>query len=154
MYRLFIVSLLPMCSLFAPRNTWEFLGANREHIGSKETVKSLYITREETVTRSRIESKTAGTHKDRDKFAVLADFCNQPAHIQNRLGADSSGALGRALGPAIDASSGPEGRRLPLNQLPGLADVHGFGVGLADAQAQGVAAVQDGVSEVELAGLV
>ena len=41
-----------------------------------------------------------------------------------------------------------------LNQLPGLAHMRGFGVCLADAQAQGVTAVQDRVRQVKFSALV
>jgi hypothetical protein len=47
MPRLFTVSLLPMCSLFLPMWIAIHMGRNREHIGSKETVKSLRIERAE-----------------------------------------------------------------------------------------------------------
>ena len=42
----------------------------------------------------------------------------------------------------------------PLEQLPGLTDVGGFGVGLPDAQPQGVPAIQDCVRQIELSALV
>ncbi len=54
MHRLGTVSLLPRCPLFLPRNSKVFLGRNREHIGSKETVQSLCIARKETANRGLI----------------------------------------------------------------------------------------------------
>ena len=44
--------------------------------------------------------------------------------------------------------------RALLNQLPGLVHMRGLGVGLADAQAQGVTAVQDRMRQVKLPALV
>jgi hypothetical protein len=70
MCRRFASSLLPMCSLFLPMWVAIHMGRNREHIGSKELAKRLYMAREETVTRERTketaESASGGFDKGPD----------------------------------------------------------------------------------------